>query len=408
MSERRPMQREHGPLTRGSWFHLGRSGGPCDRACPHCFYHGLDDLVFYDAATLLYKANRFRHYYGLTSTDITGGEATIYRDPALDRKGLKPLRKGGRNEQLEYLVRHCANIGLAPSIITHGQNLSEPLVKAIEDCGLDTWEISIHGLGKLDGQQLGDGHRLLVVRHDGCGREGDFQQMLDGVSFCTQPIRWNSTVVEPTYKELPGVARFLVDRYPAFVYNMIFFMPYYKHTEVDSPIQVKYTDAAPYIAEAVAIVEDKGWECNVRYFPPCIGHEYGFGRNCIMHHQIQRDPWEWAYEATTMTQLPIPWSAVQGGLATEEVFWEQAERMRTRQCGLHARSFQPYNPPCAKCAAKHVCEGSHVQYAKRYGSDELRPFSSETLGLPADAMTFDPNVFETLPAGAPEKEMVMA
>ena len=38
------------------------------------------------------------------------------------------------------VVEHCANIGLRPTIITHGQ--TEKKVKEIEDAGLDDWPMT--------------------------------------------------------------------------------------------------------------------------------------------------------------------------------------------------------------------------------------------------------------------------
>jgi len=356
-------------------------------------------------------ANKFRHYYGCNATDITGGEATIYCDPALTKQGLQHRMPDGRNQHLEYLVEHCAGIGLAPSIITHGQNLTESMVKVIEDRGLDTWEISFHGLGELDGKKLGDGHKRLVRvgSRKGTGPkevEGGFQKMMDGARHCTRPLRCNATVVEQTYRELPALAIFLLEHFcPGAngvmkVFNMIQFMPYHTHATKDADFQVKYTDAAPFIAEAVEIMEASGVEVNVRYFPPCIGHNYGFGRNCLMHYQIQRDPWEWAYESTVHAVLPIAWSAVRDGSASEQDFWDQAARLRTKICDQHARHRHPYSPVCGECAARKVCEGPDRQYAKRWDvSSELIPFTAEMLGMPNDGVTYDPNVFLNLSPG---------
>jgi hypothetical protein len=346
--------------------------------------------VFYDAESLLCRANKYRHYYGLNATDITGGEPTIYCDPALTKRGLKHRLPDGRNEHLEYLVRHCANIGLAPSIISHGQNYTEAMVGALEDCGVDTFELSIHGMGTLDGQKLGEGNRRLVVLHGGKEKEDGFQHLIDGSKHMSRPIRWNSTVVEQTFRELPDVARFLVDRYPPVVYNMIQFMPYHQHAIQDREFQMTFTDCAPFIAEAVRIVEAAGWECNVRYFPPCVAQSYGFGRNCEMHHRIQYDPFEWAFEATTDCVLKNPWSSVERGWFEEQEFWQNARRERQRLCDAIARERQPRCPPCQSCAARKICEGPDVQYVLRYGPDEMRALEARDLGMEEGSLALDP------------------
>jgi len=399
----RPQYRLHGPPTRSSWGLLGNNGGICDLACEHCFYFHETEKVFYDSESLLCRFNKFRYYYGLNATDITGGEPTVFNDPILTERGLNWKHEDGRNEHLEYLVRHCANIGLAPSIITHGQNVTEAAAKALEEAGLDTFEFSIHGLGVLDGKKLGEGHKRLVLKHGSDGGrqyDGGFQRIIDGSRACSRPIRWNSTVVEPTYQELPGVAKFLTENYPPVVYNMIFFMPYHRHGLIDSPIQVKYTTGAPYMAEAVRAAEAAGWEVNCRYFPPCVGHKFGFARNCIMHYQIQCDPWEWALEATTDCQLPNPWSHVERGVVSEDQFWENSVRERVRICDVHARNRHAHSPPCQRCAARQICEGPDVQYARRFGTEELEPFKPEDFGLPEASLVADPMAFESLPRQA--------
>lgn len=395
----RPQYRKHGPPTRSSWLLLGNNGGPCDLACSHCFYHGLGEKVFYDAESLVCRANKYCHYYGLTATDITGGEPLIYHDPKLTDRGLEHHLPDGRNEHLEYVVRHCASIGLAPSIITHGQRLTAEAVAALEDAGLDTWEFSIHGLGVLDGKKLGEGHKRLVLKHGskgGCQYEGGFQRMIDGSRICSSPIRWNSTVVEPTYKELPALARFLTERYPPVVFNMITMMLYYKHSQEYPAFGLKYTEVAPYIAEAVQIVEAAGWECNVRYMPPCVGHKFGFARNCECHYRIQHDWAEWALEATTDCQLPYPWSHVERGLVSEARFWDEAKRERARLCDIHARARQPHSKPCQECAARKVCEGPEVAYSRKWGTDEFKPLGGQDFGLAEGALAIDPMAIDSL------------
>src|SRR5262245_51096564 len=89
------------------WLFMGEQGGPCDKSCTFCYYAHQQNLVFFDLNTLIQHANLFRHYYGLNACDITGGEATIYKT---------------RDGDIVDLVAHCARIGLAPTIITHGQN----------------------------------------------------------------------------------------------------------------------------------------------------------------------------------------------------------------------------------------------------------------------------------------------
>lgn len=358
------------------------------------FYANKDTYVFNDAESLLCRASRYRHYYGLNATDISGGESTIFVDPALTKRGLKHKHSDGRNDHLAYLVRHCANIGLAPSIITHGANNTEALTKQIEDAGLDTWEFSLHGLGEHNGVVYGRSHEALVVGHGNRAVPDHFGRMVDNAAFADRPVRWNISVTGHTYLDLPGWARFVTERFPATVGNMIVWMAYDSWGPDNVPEWMKnYTDYAPYIAEAVGILEAAGFEANVRYFPLCLAKEWGFAANTHQHYQIQMDPWEWSYEATSDKVLQHPYADVERGKITEEEFMRQAVSLRTRSCDAHARQRQPKSPPCQSCAARNICEGPDSLYLHQFGHEYLTPIRSEDVGLPEDGVLADVNFF---------------
>ena len=393
----RPQYRLHGHPTRSAWGFLGEgagSGGPCDLSCKHCFYANKQDYIFNDAESLLCRFNKFRHYYGLNAVDLTGGEATIYVDPTLTRRGLKHRHPDGRNDHLAYLVQHCTNIGLAPSIITHGANNTEALTKQIEDAGLDTWEFSLHGLGYHNGVEYGRSHDSLVVGHDDRAVPDHFGRMVDNAAYAKRPIRWNCSVTGHTYEDLPGWARFITDRWPPTVGNMIAWMAYDSWGPGNVPEWMKnYTDYAPFIAEAVDILEEKGWEANVRYFPLCEARKWGFAANTHQHYQIQFDPWEWAFEATADTKLVHGYGDVERGLLTEQEFWAQAVNVRTRICDGYGRARHPICPPCQSCAARTICEGPDSLYIHQFGHECLDPIAAEDVGLPENGVLADPNHF---------------
>lgn len=333
----------HTEPTRRGWLFLGRHGGPCDKACAFCYYTYQTNLVFYGLDTLLAHANKFRHFYGLEFCDISGGEATIYG-----------AAKEGRRPDLETLVRHCASIGLKPTIITHGQNNTPELVKGIEDAGLEDWLISLHGMA--------EGHNRAVVNHKGEG-SGGWQRLVGNLPHVTRPVRFNTTLQNFNYLELPALARWLVDNRPATVWNLIQFNPFFKWSDrPDIDFQTKASDLAPHVGEAVAIAEAAGWEVNVRYFPFCIAAPYGFAKNCINFYQTQYDPWEWNIVATE--HIPMDWVREQGGM-------EKACRAYIDAAIAKSRA----NEKCNGCALRAICEGPTTQYQERYGIDELVPFT---------------------------------
>jgi hypothetical protein len=342
----KPLYKPRGGIISRGWLFLGEDGGPCDKACEFCYYAYSKNLVFFSFETLLQHANLFRHYYDLDACDITGGEATIYKTP----KGT-----------IVDLVRHCASIGLKPTIISHGQNNREdwklgykrPLYQEIEEAGLEDWLISLHGGSP-------ESHDKIL------GSEGSFHRLIAGLDLVKKPVRFNSTIVDTNYRDLP--VNILKDRPPT-VYNMIAFNPFHAWhektglTEID--FQSKYTDSAPYVARAVEELETVGWEVNVRYFPMCIAEKHGFAANVSGYHQVPYDPWEWRLNVTGRT--PMEQINHQGG-------WEAAER-NSALTWMKGRS----NPTCSTCRNKMICDAPQVQYQTKYGLGELIPSLGEPI-----------------------------
>lgn len=334
----------HTQPTKRGWLFMGEQGGPCDKACKMCYYTFQDQLVFYAPDTLMMHANRMRWHYGMEYCDISGGEATIY-GPAKD----------GRRPQLEALVRHCAHIGLKPTVITHGQNNTAELVKGVEDAGLEDWLISMHGMER--------GHEATVVGHNGAG-DGGWSRLVAGLQHCQRPVRFNTTLQNFNYREVPALARWLADNRPPTVWNMIQFNPFFawaERPEID--FQARAGEIAPFVGEAVRIAEAAGWEVNVRYFPFCIAGEHGFARNCVNFYQTQYDPWEWSLVVTN--RMPMDDVNALGGM-------EAAQR---RYCDGIAAGRD--NDACRACALRPICEGPSEQYQARYGIGELRPVAGE-------------------------------
>lgn len=343
---------DHLSPTKRGWLFLGNHGGPCDKACHFCYYTYQKNLTFFHLDTLIAHANKFRHLYGLEYCDISGGEATIYG--SRDEQGRRP--------QLEQLIAHCAGIGLKPTIITHGQNNTEALVKGVEDAGLEDWLISMHGLQRE--------HDATVVNHKGSG-DGGWERLTSLLSNCVRPTRFNTTLQNFNFREIPDLARWLADNRPPTVWNLIQFNPFFAWTErPDIDFQAQSTTLAPFVAEAIEIAEAAGWEVNVRYFAPCIAAKWGFEKNCVGFFQTQIDPWEWALVATE--KVPMAYVKQMGGI-------HEANMAVCRSI-----SQQRANPVCKQCRFfGTVCEGVPEQYQQRYGTDELTPSIGEKITDPA-------------------------
>lgn len=346
----RPGYEKHLHPTKRGWLFMGRHGGPCDKACKMCYYAFQDKLTFYSLDTLLSIANLFRHHYRLEACDISGGEATIYGP-----------KKDGRRPQLEALVAHCAHIGLKPTIITHGQNNTAELTAGVEGAGLEDWLISLHGMQA--------GHESTVVDHQGKG-DGGFRRLVDGLRHCRRPVRFNFTAQNFNYRELPELARWLVEHQAPTTWNIIRFNPFFAwHERPEIDFQEKQSVMAPYVGEAVAIAEAAGWEVNCRYFEPCVAAPHGFAKNCVGFYQTQYDAWEWSLSATNRTPAALA-AQVGGWHAANLLHCDQIADMRA-------------NEKCGQCRFyKTVCEGPPDQYQDRYGVEEFTPSIGEPVTDP--------------------------
>jgi hypothetical protein len=324
---------------------MGNQGGPCDKKCVMCYYAHQKDLVFFSLNTMIQHANMFRHYYGLDAVDISGGEATIY-------KSIVPL------------VKHCASIGLRPTLITHGQNnrddwkpwgLEKPLYVELENAGLEDWLISLHGADAK-------AHDEVLCE------EGSFGRLMAGLDKIKRPARFNTTIQKANYDSLP--VNILRHRPPT-VWNPIMFNPFFywaDKVKKEIDFQVSYTEAAPHLARAIEQLEAIGWEVNVRYWPLCIAKDHGFEANVCGYHQVPFDPWEWRLNVTARTALDQ---------IDQEGGWYDSERKRAGQW-MQARD----NPKCSECSWKAVCDKPPTQYQAKYGDDELTPQDGEEITDP--------------------------
>jgi sulfatase maturation enzyme AslB (radical SAM superfamily) len=197
-----------------------------------------------------------------------------------------------------------------------------------------------------------------VVDRKGNGA-GGFDRLTTNLNLMQRPTRFNTTLQIHNYEILPDLARWLAQERDPTVWNLIQFNPFRAWDGLETiDFQVKMTDMAPHIGEAVQIAEAAGFEVNVRYFSFCVAAEHGFEKNCINYYQTQFDPHEWALEATNLSPMD---EVRRLGAAT------------ARQLGCDAIRDQRMNPKCSECRFTSICEGPTPQYQRRYGTDELRP-----------------------------------
>ena len=324
-------------LTRRGVLYVGLA---CDIDCAFCYYKHVKKKKFCPLKDLKKECNRFKRFYGDTHLDITGGEPTIY-------------------PHIIQLVEHCRALDLKPTIITHGQRLSAELIKNLKEAGIEDFLISCHGTEKE--------HDYVVNKVGGykAMRAGIMNVVNAGISF-----RTNTVVTKINYKILPSLANEFLEPKPKVV-NFIMFNPFQEWISLpEQDFQVRYSEAVPYLLDAVNILSSQCIEVNVRYMPFCLFS--GFEKYVMNFPQLPFDKWEWDFK---------PWHMLDGEY--DYLFYALKENsIRYKQ-----------GPSCKKCSLSLICSGLPKQYSQAFGWDELQ--------LRDGMIVRDPIYFKTLKA--PEK-----
>ena len=311
----------------------------CDVRCKFCYDEHINTgdkiwIRFEDACRAL---DKFRYYYQNGFIDFMGGEPTLH-------------------PQILKIVKYSAEIGLSPTVITHGMHLSDPeRAKAYADAGIHDFLVSIHGIGKT------------VAMIHGRGQNNFDRQMraLDNLRSLKVPFRFNCTVIRDNLDQLEAIAE-LASEKGARVVNFLTFNPYFewsKNPEID--FQARHSEIATYLAKAIDKCMELGVEANVRYMPLC--QLPGREKHVYTGFQLPYDSHEWDYNSWYDFGHP--------GIPSPEWYLEASRKQQQRHHYLHV-------PACADCAAKAICDGFHAQYVARWSGGEARPYSGPQLTDP--------------------------
>jgi hypothetical protein len=394
-------------VTRRGVMWLGQT---CDARCYFCYFLDriADNHHAEHAFMTMEKAKEIchtlRYTYGHTSIDIQGGEPTIY-PPILE------------------LIQYCNEIGLYPTLITNGLSLAKPgRLEKFKEAGVRDFLVSLHGLGET--------HDEVVCRK---GASAKIITAIERMVELDIPFRFNCTMSKPVVAQLPDIARKAVE-YGANAVNFIAFNPFGDQEGKRTADGVaSYTEIKPYLTEAMDILDDHGIECNVRYLPICIA-EPRHRKNFYNMQQLTYDHHEWNYESWLWTMMQ-PQMMKEGPTAPAGLIGVGAGRMyrgplkvpgdekvyygavdvpgrirdiyhKHKVLGPMAMTAQhaaskvmqavkgkeallrteakvraavdcqyKYEPTCAECACKNICDGFHGDYAEFFGTGEASPIT---------------------------------
>ncbi|MEV4201489.1 radical SAM protein [Micromonospora globbae] len=323
-------------ITRRGVLWLGLT---CDVRCKFCYDEkvSLNAKAWMPPVEARAAIDKFRYFYQNEFVDFMGGEPTLH-------------------PQALEIVRHAADIGLRPTMITHGMRLADmDHARAFADAGIHDFLVSIHGIGDT------------VREIHGRGRDNYAKQVaaLDNLRELGIPFRFNVTMIKDNLTELEAIAE-LAGAKGARVVNFLTFNPYFEWTaDPEISFQARHSDIAPHLARAIDRCTALGVEANVRYMPPCQlpGHE----AHVYTGYQLPYDPHEWDYNSW--------YDAGHEGKPDPAWYLDASRRQQRRHNYVHV-------PACGGCALRQVCDGFHKQYVTRWGADEARPYDGPLIDDP--------------------------
>lgn len=357
----------------------------CDAKCVFCYYKDLGIKFQRPLDEVKEKLDKFKNVYNMEYVDITGGEPTIY-------------------PHLKEMVSYCSQIGLKPTIITNAQ--SPKVFPDLIERGLNDVLISIHGTDKTYDKIVGMKDSFKNVK-----------KTIDVLNTMKTQFRSNTTMIKYNVETLPEIAEFLRDNNVK-IANFISFNPHEGTSwATKSPkFQISYSEAVPYLKQAIDILTKKNIWVNVRYFPLCLLQ--GYVKHICNIQQWQHDPYEWRYEISpeeveNIYKNRISAARFYGKTPEEKIFNYTSHKYscgynldeifkeilsypfarilgkRNKRGNIIQEVYYYYDyikraiygkmngniwkDECRNCVNFLICDGIYPQYAKKFGMDEFHP-----------------------------------
>ncbi len=332
-------------------------GLKCVHSCKHCFYSWLgqedDQFAGMRRAGWHSKENLFALVDSLAEQkflgfDITGGEPTAH--PGI----------------VEVVARAAKN-GISSRVITLGQFLTRrDLLGRLLDAGLTDFRFSLHSTDPQMFRRMTGGELSLLV-----DAMDDLQNR--GFQYVT-----NTTITEQNFEYLPQIATWIAGRPEIYQTTWLFFMPYYEWSGPHKgEHRVRYTDIAPYLRDAVAIVEEAGIGATIRYAPQCTIR--GMEKNHVGIVGVRHDIHEWMnaidHKADPKTATATDMRAMGFRLPLHDSETRHLGSISGGSYFAISEGGKLFPNKCRECRAISVCDGIDDGYIDKHGEGELQPYS---------------------------------
>ena len=339
-------------------------GLKCPHACSHCFTREPERAseskdfernhkAHWRPTEQLVRQVELMKESGFVAFDITGGEPTLH-------PGIVDV------------VAAATRVGLASRIITLGQHFErkdtagDDLLTRLLDAGLTDMRFSYHAADATLFHKMTGGNLLRLEAA---------MSRLDELEF---QYTTNTTITEANYRTLPAIARALRDRN---VYTTTFLLMMSHYAWADwadkSGIRARYADVAPYLREAVDILEAEGIAVTVRYAPLCT--IAGLEKNHVGQVGVRMDSQEWMnaveHSGPGDAEREARWLQERPGHpASHAQLLSTGPDLPPIGRGTAAGASKLFAPVCQQCSAMGVCDGIDPSYLDQHGDDEFVPY----------------------------------
>lgn len=347
-------------ITKRVDLNLGYS---CNADCPFCYYKMSaknrrkdNDLTTEQAKRLLC----YIRWRGKEAVDLTGGEPTIRSD-------------------IFELVEYARGLGFKEvTIITNGIRLVEKgFVERLIRSGVNDFLFSLHG-------HNAEIHEKLT------GVTGSFDKINQAISTVKRigstRIRSNTVVNGMNFRHVKAIAEILHSSGVQHS-NFILFNPIVEATCAQEEVNVRYSEAAPYLREVIDAYKEKFERITIRYLPFCF--LLGYEQYITECPQIQYDPFEWDYFVRMRIRNGLLLSSMAtliGLLLLPNVGRVFTLPIHTllREAIMRGLSFKNKikGEVCKKCKFDWVCDALWKEYAQYNGFDELSPVHGNKIKRP--------------------------
>ncbi|MBW2245559.1 MAG: radical SAM protein [Deltaproteobacteria bacterium] len=352
----------------------------CPHSCVFCYYshfdghedpfHALRTLPFRPLRECTDLADDFQRW-GLTHCDVTGGEPSLH-------------------PQILELIHHIEHVAdVRARMITLGQFTMRPhkpsgrerLVDALLDAGLTDFLFSFHAASEARFKQLTKASLAQV------------KATMEYLDACDFSYTSNTVVQQYNASELPEIARYLAQRNIRFHNFIVMKLEWGWRNGPDHGVdhKARYDEIAPFLRDAVHILEDAGKAVNIRYAPYCSLP--GLEKNIVGYKQVQLDPYEWRNGTRGGKIEGTPYGA------KPFLFYERLDEylaQHPEQVATHPEYNMQQGPPCESCALHRICDGVDRDYIARHGWGEFSAYPGETIEDLTHFRTANPRPFELL------------